>query len=458
MAKKLSIPQRFKAALTGKVDKSFIPRLPTDTDVDSALPLVTFSSKPEQLATNIGWVFAANRATVQPTVAVPLKLRRVKKLSDGTVEYEEIIKHDILDLLARPHLGINGKQLRTLNHTYLNLVGDCYALMRKAGVPFEMKQGQLPDSLEVLPAHLVQFKLGKERWSESVVRYNNVEYPLASVIRGFNPDPEMPYNGQSVVSAGASAIDVDQQMQSWNRRTFQNNARPGLVFNLTGENIDDDVYERLKQQMEELYTGDGAFRSLVVENGEVKPYMLSHQDLDFLDSRAFTRDEIFAMFTTPKSMAGLSDDYNRANIEGSRYIHILLNIIPRLEDEVAMWNSQLVQVYDPTLELYFENPLPEDVEAKLKEAAAGTNVWATIDETRAEYGLDPLPDHMGEQLIVPINSVPLSDVLKRNQGTSGTSDDDEEDEDDPDIDPDADVDDLDTPTSEGKKSLPKLAA
>jgi len=88
-----------------------------------------------------------------------------------------------------------------------------------------------------------------------------------------------------------------------------------------------------------------------------------------------------------------------------------------------------VKKHDPTLELYYENPIPEDVEAKLKAAEAGTNLWQTIDETREQYGLEPLPDGLGEQLIVPINSIPLSQVL--------------------------DAPEKPTSTEEGKKSLPK---
>lgn len=120
--------------------------------------------------------------------------------------------------------------------------------------------------------------------------------------------------------------------------------------------------------MDELYPADGAFKSLVVENGDVNPYMLTHQDLDFLASRAFTRDEILAIFSVSPSMLGMTTNFNRANMDAARYLHILLNVIPRLDDEMAMWNTQLVKKYDPTLELYYECPIPEDVGAKLKEA------------------------------------------------------------------------------------------
>lgn len=404
MQKRLSLKERFKVAATGNV-KSFIPSLSSMDDLDG-VPLATYNTKPEQLRANIGWVYAANSAIVEPTASVELKLYRKK--SDG--DREEVHNHEILDLLNSPSFAHDGEALRTLHHTYLNLTGDSYLLMVKNGRPFEVKAKQLPDALQVIPSHLAEFKLGENRYSDSKVKYGQNEYKITEVIRGFVPDPGNPYAGRSVIKAAAASVDVDQQMQSWNRRMFANNARPGLIFNLTGENISGEVRERLKQQVEALYTNDGAFRSMVIENGDVKPYMLSQQDLDFLASREFTRDEILAMFKVPTSMLGMSKDYNRANIDGSRYIHMLLNVVPRLRREVHMWNSQLVSKYDPTLELDFESPIPEDVEAKLKAAEAGTNSWLTIDEVRDQYGLEPLKGGLGDELYVPINTVRLSDI------------------------------------------------
>lgn len=404
MQKKLSIQDRIKVAITGET-KSIIPSL-ASLDSDSGVPLAHYNTKPEQLRANIGWVYAANDAIAPLAAAVPLKLYRKKKNGDR----EEVREHPILELLENPSRAHDGETLRELHHTYRNLTGESYLLMIKAGSPAEVKPGQLPDALQVIPSHLVDFKLGKERYSDSKVKYGQSEYKITEVIRDFVPDPSNPFYGRSVVAAAAAAVDVDQQMQSWNRRTFSNNARPGLVFNLQGENIADDAYERIKQQMQELYSGDGAFKSLVIENGEVKPYMLSHQDLDFLASREFTKEEILAMWKVPAAVLGMIKDFNRANMDAAMYIHMLLNIVPRLRKEVRMWNNQLVTPFDPTLELDFDNPIPEDVEAKLKAAEAGTNLWMTIDEVREEYGRDPLPNGQGAQLYVNVNQVPLSAI------------------------------------------------
>ena len=413
--------------------KDYLPQLPSDRQDfgDGAAPLPVFNTKTEQLQKNIGWVFAANSAIVDDVAAV--KMRLYRKMKNG--DREEIIDHDILDLINKdPSAALDGETMRALLHTYRNLTGEAFLLMTRDGEPFQITPGQLPYALEVLPSHIAMFKLG-ESFSQSIVRYSGTNYPISTVLRTFIPDPFSPYYGRSIIAAAAAPVDTDEQMQSWNRRMFQNNGRPGLIFNLQGENISQETYDRLKEEVKELYTNDGVFRSLVVENGEVKPYMLNQQDLDFLNSRTFTRDEILAMFKVPSAMLGMTKDYNRANIDGARYIHYLTNVVPRLRREASMWNRLLVEPYDSSLEIGFENPIPEDIEAKLKARTSSINKWQTADEIREEDGMEALPDGQGAQLIVPMNSIPLNRLMVEPTAP-------------PTVVPDANP-------PEGKKSLPK---
>jgi HK97 family phage portal protein len=429
MQKRLSLLDRAKIAITGST-KDFIPALPSDSGGifgDVGVPLTTYQTKGEQLAANIGWVYAANSAIVDDIVAVPLKVRQ--KQSNG--DKVEVFDTELHELFAEPTSAHDGETTRALYWDYRNLVGEAYLLQVRDGSPWTPKAGELPHALRLLQAEQTVFKLDKTNYSRSTVRNGQETYQLGQVIRGYNPNPRSIYHGRSVVAAAASAIDSDHHMQSWNRRMFANNARPGLVFNLQGEQISQEVYDRLKSQVDELYTNDGVFRSLVVENGEVKPYMLNAQDLDFLNSRAFTMEEILAMWKVPAAMLGMTKDYNRANIDGARYIHLLNNVVPRLRREMSMWNQQLVRNWKADMEVYFDSPVPEDVEAKIKEASAGVDNWMTIDEVRATRGLDALEDGTGAQLYRPINTAPLPALA----GTGKTP-----------------------PASEGKKSLPKHAA
>ncbi|MBY4210804.1 phage portal protein [Rhodococcus fascians] len=169
---------------------------------------------------------------------------------------------------------------------------------------------------------------------------------------------------------------------------------------------------------------------------------MSQQDLDFLASRKFTRDEIFAMFQTSPAVVGMIENANRSIMDGAMYTHTINNVLPRIEDWVELQNTSWIQIFDPTLELDFVSPVPEDKEAKLNEADKGTNKWMTIDEVREQYGLEALPEGLGARIYAAGTLRPL-DVLAAATAPDTTSDATNNDDQSAD------------PPAEGKKSVPK---
>ncbi len=388
--------------------KSFVPSLAA---IDARLAggsaniIHDYRDKQSQLEANLGWVAAANEAIVQRIQSVQIRL--YLKHPDGT--REEVFDHDLLDLIKSPSAVHRYGQFADLHHTYVNLTGEGYILMLdRNGQPMEPSKGRLPASLHILPAHMTDLKLDKTNYYQSIVRCNGNEYPINTVIRDFLPDPLDPYRGRSVISQGATTIDTDQQMKSWNRNVFANDARPGMVFT-TNEELSEEAYERLDQQIKDQHAGTAnAYKPLLLENGSVQPYMLNQRDLDFLSSRAFSRDEILAMMRVSPAMLGMVENVNKANNEAALQIHDVIHTIPKLTRKVELLNAVLVTPYDRKYEYGFESPVGEDQAAKLAESSAGVNNWMTIDEVRAEYGLDPLPNGIGSQLYAQGIMTPLS--------------------------------------------------
>ena len=158
---------RLARAILGRHAKEFIPPLSYWDRFGSGYGgrLNDYRTKAEQLEANLGWCFAANNAIADPTAAVELKLYR--KTKSG--KREEIVEHELLDLLDAPNLAHTGEQLRHLHFTYMNYVGESYIYMRDlGGNEYIPAKGRLPAALEIFPAHLVQFKLG-ETYTKSTV-------------------------------------------------------------------------------------------------------------------------------------------------------------------------------------------------------------------------------------------------------------------------------------------------
>jgi HK97 family phage portal protein len=395
-------------AILGRHAKDFIPPLPLDDGFGAGGSgrLNEYSTKQAQLAANLGWCFAANSAIADPTAAVKLKLYKV--MPDG--DREEIKQHEILDLLDAPNLVHTGEQMRQLHFSYMNFVGESYIYMRALdGGDFQPAKGKLPAALEIFPAQLVQFSLGPT-YTGSTVRYAGKVYPLTSFIRDINPDPENPYYGRSIVKAAALAVDTDEQMKLWNRGVFDHGARPSLVFS-TNEALSDESYARWKEQFNDEHGGtENAHKPLLIEGGSASPYMLSPTDLDFLASREFSMKEILSMWRLSPALLGQVENVNRANLDAGIYMNGVTNVVPRIRQFVKQLNATFVKPFDPAFELDYVNPVPEDLDAKLKEATDTVNKIRTIDESRELYGLAPLPDHLGETLYMPNLNVPLPDI------------------------------------------------
>ena len=370
------------------------------------LNIKEYTTKAEQLSANVGWCFAANTAIADAAAAVEIKLYRRNKKGDR----EEVTDHELHGLLEAPNAVHSGEQLMQLHHTYMNFTGEGYLWMVDgSGAEFEPRKGKLPDALHVLPAHEVNFELGKV-YGESTVRMGADQYPLMSVIRDINPDPRRPYHGRSIIAASSAVIDTEEQMKQWNRGLFARGARPSLIFS-TNEQLDDDVYERWKQQFSDEHAGTAnSHKPLLIEGGDAKPYMLNQQDMDFLNSRKFSRDEILAMWRCSPGILGLVENVNRANLEAGFFIHGLINTRPRLRQFVRQLNTTMVKPFDPLFELDFVDPVPEDMERKLKEATEGVNKIWTFDEVRAHYGEEPLPDGLGGQFYLPHGTATIADI------------------------------------------------
>lgn len=414
--------------------KAMTPTVPSMPSIDQAfgsdgLTQNEYRDKNAQLKANTGWVYLASETIAERCASVQLRLYRQMKNGDQ----EEVFDHEILDLLNNPTMTMTAKQLWSLYYQYMNLTGEGYLLkLGRDGKPMDNEK-KLPSALMLLPSNKCEFIVG-DTWDKSIVRFGGVEYPITAIIRDINPDPENMYHGMSIVRKASLTIDTDYEMKRWNNKLFKNGARPGVAITVPTE-MSDESYRRLKQSFDENYVGsENAFNRIILENGaKVEPFMMSQQDLDFLESKRFTRDEILAMFKVSPSNIGIVEDVNRANAEAQKAEFAERCIVPRLEQLCDMLNQRLIYpIYGNEFIIGFESPVPDDQETKLKVAQAGVNKWFTIDEVREMYGYDELPEGAGAQLYVPINEVPISEMMDENvnepEPTSSPQDDEPEDE------------------------------
>lgn len=342
----------------------------------------SYKTKSDQLQANLGWVFKGNDRLATSCANVELQL--FQKQYDG--DREEVTSGEFYDalfaLLDTPNARMTGKRFRKLMHTYMNLNGENYM------VAVGMGMAGLPLALHELPAHHVQYILNEDTGREMFL-YGGVEmtFENAQVWRDCNPDPYDLTRGVSIIEKNAVSIDMEEQSKMFNQQFFANAARPSILVEVP-KVMDPKAYRRFQQQIEDEIQGTAnAYRPFILEGGATgKPFALNQRDMDFLDSRKFSKDEILAMFGVSPGMLGMTENVNRSNMEAAEYIFSKYEVRDRVAEEVAFWNKYLLGKF-PDYELDFVNPVPEDAKQQLEEDKASVNNWKTVNEIRADKGL-----------------------------------------------------------------------
>lgn len=370
--------------------KAFIPALTplgegSDSfNIDSQSRIRTYGSKKEQLEANVGWVYAANDFIAEAFAAIEMQLYDIDK--------EEIIEeHEILSLIDSPNMiQTTEYTFRELYSSYMKLTGEFYALP-----VFLSERDALPAAIHILPPHVCDVEWGKTVQTSKVRVGNTDTYDLTELYRDIKADPRNPKNGRGVVAAAASAIDIDEKAKEYNQQFYANSARPSIVIE-TAEALGAQERKRFERQFNDQHTGvDSAFKPLIIEGGKVTFGMLTQKEMDFLETRKFTKDEIFAMFKVPSGLIGMTASYNRANMEAAEYNFAKYVLEPLAKRWVQMWNQSLITRYNEktgsNLELRHVSAIPEDVKQKLEVIQRSRSIL-TINEQREMLGFAALPE------------------------------------------------------------------
>lgn len=210
--------------------------------------------------------------------------------------------------------------------------------------------------------------------------------------------PMSDWYGLSPVEAAAYSIDQHNQSSAWNQSLLQNGARPSgaLVVRADvagGGTLSDDQYSRIKQQMDEQFSGAAnAGRPLLLEGGlEWKEMSLSPQDMDFVQAKHAAARDIALAFGVPPQLLGIPGDNTYSNLQEARlalWEQTVLPLVQATADAVSAWlapqfgeNVQFVPNTDEVMALALRNQAIWD---RVEKAS-----FLTEDEKRAAVGYGP---------------------------------------------------------------------
>jgi len=144
-------------------------------------------------------------------------------------------------------------------------------------------------------------------------------------------NPLQPFRGLSPVSAVKLSISIDQLAQAWSRLFFKNNARPDFAV-IAPEGVTPTEKAEILTRLKGDHTGTNAHEPIVLEQGitDIKTFSFPAKDLEWVNQREMSRDEIAAIVGVPDELMGYGRD-TYENFSTADRVLWTLTIVPLTE-------------------------------------------------------------------------------------------------------------------------------
>ena len=288
---------------------------------------------------NNSWVYAAVNAIATNLIQLP----KVLDLQSTTEEKEMITEHPVLELLEKPNPLMDGPTfweniiLDLMLPTPKTKGGQCFIIAESGKeLPVNLKKGEIP--MEFYPFSDEFFKpiLAKEDNSLLGWEYNTggaknkkILYKPEELIRIHLVDPMNPLKGMAPIWPARQTLRSDIKSSKMNENYFDNNASLGGTL-ITDAELEGDTAKELKDSFEEAYAGqDNAGRIALLHSGvRYEQFKQTHQDMQFLDQKKFTREEVLAVYRVPKFILTVYEDLNFATANAAERAFWTMTLLP----------------------------------------------------------------------------------------------------------------------------------
>lgn len=357
-----------------------------------------------------GWVYACVKARATDVSRIELNLFKVKDRKTG--EVEKIAEHDILSVLRSVNEFMTFRELIKGTQSYKDLAGEAFWWLVKSGKTGDENRKILqiwplrPDWMTVITDNKAFIK----GYRYEVPGNEPVLFDIDEIIHFKEFNPVNAYRGLSIVRAAAWTIDTDDFAEKYNRNFFKNSAIPPTVLS-TEQKLQPAQIDRMRAEWRKEYQGPSKYGKMAILEGglELKAFSISQKDMEFLSGQGFTRDKIFALFQTPKTVLGMTENVTVSNAEATDLIFSKRVVKPAMEDIRDTLNEFLLPQFKDGDDLFFEitDPVPQDEEAKSKKNESLFKTGSiTQNEIRSREGLDEVEGL--DRFYLPLKLQPIS--------------------------------------------------
>lgn len=326
---------------------------------------------------------------------------------------ESIQAHPVLDLLNKPNPVLSGNLLWIGTLTYYQLQGEAFWLAVEPLVGTEPSQIQLLDpnamTQEVYQGEIIRWKY----YINGRIMY----FEPSQIIHFKQFNPYNQYRGLSpFVMTALKLITSDSAAINYNVDFFKNSGIPtGLLkFPMT---INEATRKMILNEWKERHTKKGNV-GVLVGDMTYESVGMTQREMDFIESRKYTRDELCAILGVSASALGFVEDVNRANGEVQEKNLWNNTIIPITNVLETQLNSDFFPTFYPDLCCYFDRSgvlcLQRDINERID---AGHKLWTmgvpvSVINERFSLGLPELDTEYMPFNLIPMGEEPMPEPEK----------------------------------------------
>lgn len=368
-----------------------------------SVPSATGLQISQGTAIGVSTVYACVMQRAKDFARCTPSLRTVKDGRSG----EPDTAHPLSAILKRPNWVQTWFEFALQMHVALILRNNAYAvILRKPDGTPQYLIPVNPDNVMVLEASDGQIFYNMNRqglFQMAALRDFPVAIPAEDVLhlRG------LAFNmlvGVSTIGIARDSIGIAMGLEQQAARFMANGARPAGVLQ-SKKQLSKDAAARLREQWQNLRSGIQNVGTTAILEDEVewKPMQLTSVDLQFMEQRKYSVEDIARWFGMPLYKLGVPTELRGVNIDDAEQAYVNSTIMPDIE----LWEQKLEMQFDiesDGLQADFdERNLLRASESKRinNQRLAVMSGLQTQNEARKDEGRPPLEG--GDVLLRPVN-------------------------------------------------------
>jgi HK97 family phage portal protein len=353
-------------------------------------------------------VYACLKTICYAFQEAPPKVYRLQ--ADGTELFLE--EHRLMELLADPHPSLSGPELSFWVQYCKQVDGNAY--LRK----IRNRAGEVVQLWPISPSQMSPETSDADAAAGVFIShyvYDNgkgkhEEVPVSDVVHfRLGVDDADHRKGLSNLRRLLREISSDEEATRFTDDLLRNFAVSSLAVTVPpGPVLTEEQAEAIRDRLREAYSGANRGHLAVLGNGATLQQIgFNPQQLDLKAAHQIPETRICAVLGVPAMLVGLSAGLEHTiynNMEQAQEHLYEQTVVPLWRADAATLTKQLLRPdfdADPAVRLKYDlddvRALQEDMDERYARLSVAVEKgWVTKDEARAEVGLEPLPDGLGE--------------------------------------------------------------